>query len=174
MSPDPSTANATPSASPAPPATKTFLVALTKRGKDHDGKEVTAIALALRQRVKYRVNFREKGQDEVHAKLEGSDVYAVFRFDGTWTCKGVIMAGGQPTSAPPADITFALYALLIHRKDAKLEDRVVKPDPYALVRKITDEERQVCKRIGRPPDLRSRAAYLAVQPLLRLIKEEPK
>jgi hypothetical protein len=42
------------------------------------------------------------------------------------------------------------------------------------VRQITQEERDVCKRIGRPPDLRSKAAYLAVKPLLRLIKEEAK
>ena len=89
---------------------KTFLHALTKRAKDHDGREVTAIAPALRKQAAYQVNFRQKSQDQVDVKLPGSDAYAVFRFDGTWSCKGVITAGGQPTSAPPHDVAAPSYS----------------------------------------------------------------
>lgn len=170
MNPDPATAPATPSGNAGKPDTKTFIVPKTKRAKHLGaGAEVTPVAPALRQHILYGVNFLQKSQDEVHVKLPAADAHAVFRFDGQWTCMGVV-ANGRPSSAPPQDITFALYALLLKRKDAELEDRIIKPDPYALVRKITDEEREICKRVGRPPNLRSRAAYLHVQPLLHLIK----
>ena len=174
MSPDPTTTPASPpSGNSGQPETKTFIVAKTKRARFlGPGVEVTPMAGGLRQHRTYSVNFRQKSQDEVHVKLPGADAYAVFRFEGgQWANTGVV-ANGHPTTAPPHDITFALYALLLMRKDAELEDRIVKPDPYALVRKITDEEREICKRIGRPPNLRSRAAYMHVQPLLHLIKED--
>lgn len=170
MSPDPTT---TPASKPSA-STKTFLVPVTKRAGIEAPVEVTDIAAALRQHGLYDVNFRQKSQEEVHARLKDAQDYAVFRLHGTWGFVHVVSAGGHPVPAAPAAIAFAHFALLLKRNEARLEDRVEKPDPYALIRKITDEEREVCKRIGRPPDLRSKAAYLAVKPLLRLIKEDAK
>jgi hypothetical protein len=170
MSPDPTKAPAsTPSAS-----TKTFLVPITKRAGIDAPVEVTDIAAALRQHGLYDVNFRQKSQEEVHVRLKDAQDYAIFRLHGTWGFIHVVTPGGQPVPAAPAAVAFAHFALLLKRIEARLEDRVEKPDPYALVRQITQEERDVCKRIGRPPDLRSKAAYLAVKPMLRLIKEEAK
>jgi hypothetical protein len=175
MTPDPTTAPANPpSGSAATPETKTFLIAATKRaavlGK---GLDVTSVASELRKYILYSSNARQKGQDEVHIKRRGSTDYAVFRFDGAWKFHGTITATGQPGPVVDAKaVAFELYALLLMRQDAKLEDRIVKPDPYALTRQVTQEERDICKRVGRPPDLRSKAAYDAVKHLLRLVKEE--
>ena len=173
MIPDPTTA---PAKLPSDNAAKTltFLVPLTRRaailGK---GLDVTPVASELRKYNLYSTNARQKSQDEVHIKRRGSDDYAVFRFDGAWKFQGTITAAGQAGPLIEAKaVAFELYALLLMRQDAKLEDRIVKPDPYALTRQVTQEERDICKRVGRPPDLRSKAAYDAVKHLLRLIKEE--
>ncbi|MHB1260460.1 MAG: hypothetical protein ACYC2H_01965 [Thermoplasmatota archaeon] len=119
--------------------------------------------LLVEKHGSYRANFDLKAVDQavVRSMTGGEPVELRCGKDGWARVKD-----GRTIQEPPCD---ELLAFLHLRQLVTATPVQPKVDPHAFIREVTQEERDICKRLGAPPNLRGLAQLKAVRPLLRLI-----